>query len=113
MKSNIVTRKLVSDLKKAGVSVPLWKRIAKDLEKPTRSMCRVNIEKLEKNIKEGEVALVPGKVLSVGTLSKKLTIAAHQFSQAAKIKINEKGKAISIRELLEKNPKGKKVRIIQ
>tara|TARA_Y100000310_G_scaffold345827_1_gene470699 strand:- start:8275 stop:8616 length:342 start_codon:yes stop_codon:yes gene_type:complete len=113
MKSNIQTRKLVTDLKKAGKDVSLWKRIATELEKPTRHMCSVNIMKLDKHLREGETAIVPGKVLSLGALSKKTTVAAFSFSDAAKEKINKNGEALSISELLKKNPKASKVRIIK
>ena len=103
---------LIRTLKKLSnkEKVNLWKRIAKDLQKPTRIRRKVNIYKIDKNTKEGETAIIPGKVLSMGDLSKNITIAAYQFSEAAKDKL--KDKAITIEELIEKNPKGKKVRII-
>lgn len=113
MKSNIQTRKLISALHKAGKEVKLWKRIAIELEKSTRSMVAVNISKLDKVVRDNEIALVPGKVLSVGQVSKPLTVAALHFSEAAAKKINAKGKALSIEELLKSNPKGNKVRIIK
>jgi large subunit ribosomal protein L18e len=56
---------------------------------------------------------VPGKILSMGTLNKKITIAAYNFSQTALDKIKASGsKAISIYELAKTNPKGQKVRIL-
>jgi large subunit ribosomal protein L18e len=113
MKSNLESRKLVAQLKKSGQNTPIWKRVAKDLEQPTRNYPSVNIQKINKHIKDGETALIIGKVLSVGNLEKKTTVAAFQFSQAAKEKINKRGEAISIKQLLAKNPKGNKVRIIQ
>ena len=113
MKTNIITRKLVYELKKAGKEVPLWKRIASELEKSTRSYPSVNITKIDKFVRDGEIVLVPGKVLSLGSLSRKTTVAAFQFSESAKEKINKNGEAISIQELLKKNPKGNKVRIIK
>ncbi|MCD4666256.1 50S ribosomal protein L18e [archaeon] len=106
--------KLIRELKKASTKnkVNIWKRVASDLEKPTRIRRKVNIYKINKFTKEGEAAVIPGKVLSLGELAKPLTIAAYQFSDKAKEKINQKGKAISISELINKNPKGSKVRII-
>jgi large subunit ribosomal protein L18e len=105
---------LISDLKKASYKekTNLWKAIAKELEKSTRKRRVVNISKIEKYVNKGETALVPGKVLSVGSLTKPLTVAALQFSETAKAKINKTGKAISIPELIKENPKGKNVRII-
>ena len=78
-----------------------------------RSYPSVNITKIDKFVRDGEIALVPGKVLSLGSLSRKTTVAAFQFSESAKEKINKNGEAISIQELLKKNPKGNKVRIIK
>ncbi|MBL7051813.1 MAG: 50S ribosomal protein L18e [Nanoarchaeota archaeon] len=113
MKTNLATRKLIAELKIAGKDVPLWKRIASELEKSTRSYVSVNISKIDKVIREGEIAIIPGKVLSLGSLSKKTTVAAFKFSESAKAKINEKGQAITIQELVKSNPKGKKVRILK
>ena len=48
----------------------------------------------------------------MGDLTKKITVAAYQFSESAEEKINKVGKAISIRELMKENPKGKRIRII-
>ena len=112
---NLELKNLIEDLKILGnkEDVRLWKRIADDLERPTNARRKVNLYKIDKHTREGETALVPGKVLSLGNLTKKRTIAAYQFSDNALIKINEsKGKAISIKELMKENPKGKKVRII-
>lgn len=113
-KTNTHLVNLISELRKAShkEKTDLWKAIAKELEKPTRKRRTVNISKIEKYVNKGETALVAGKVLSVGTLTKPLTIAAFQFSETAKNKINKIGKAISIRELMKENPKGKNIRII-
>jgi large subunit ribosomal protein L18e len=113
--TNTQLAELISDLKKAGSQneSDLWKRIAYDLEKPTRQRRIVNLSKISRYCSEDEVIVVPGKVLGSGELNKKLTIAAYQFSDQAKEKIKEaKGTSIGIAELIKKNPKGKKVRII-
>jgi len=107
---------LIQDLKVFGGknNINLWKRIAKELEAPRRRRRKVNLYRINKTIRDNEIALVPGKVLSLGELHKKVTVAAYQFSGNAKEKINHIGKAISIRELIEKypDPKGKRIRII-
>jgi len=109
--TNLELQNLIKSLKKLSTKeeVNIWKRIAKDLEKPTRQRRKVNLYKIDKHTREGEIAIVPGKVLSLGELNKKITVAAYQFSDAAKKKIE---KSISITELMKSNPKGKKVRII-
>jgi len=109
-------KELIHDLKVLGGKndIKLWKRVAKDLEKSTRSRRKVNLYRIDKHTRDNEIALVPGKVLSVGELTKKITVSAYDFSESAREKINKIGKAISIRKLMEDNPnpKGKRIRII-
>jgi len=111
---NLELQGLIKDLKRLGSKekINLWKRVANDLEKPTRIRRKVNLYKINKVLKDKEIAVVPGKVLSLGEFDKKNTVAAFQFSDTAKSKINKTGKAISIKELIKDNPKGKLVRIV-
>ena len=105
---------LIKELKKNSIAndVKIWKRLAVDLERPTRIRREVNLYKLEKYAKANETVVVPGKVLGTGELTKKLSVAAFNFSDSAYAKIKEKGTAMSIMELMKNNPKGKKVRIL-
>ena len=92
---------------------PFWKRISKDLQKPTRQKRIVNVYKIDKNTKEGDTVIVPGKVLNVGELSKKVDVVAMQISASAREKIEKaNGTVLTIKELLQKNPEGKGVRIL-
>jgi large subunit ribosomal protein L18e len=100
-------KKLLIDKK-----VKLWKRVAEDLESSTRRHRIVNVYKLAKSAKENETIIVPGKVLGTGDISSAFTVAAYKFSDEAAKKISEKGKAISIEELMKKNPTAKNVRIL-
>jgi len=111
---NPAKQELIIELKKLAITekVKFWKRIASELERPTRNMRIVNVSKLDKVTKDGESIIVPGKVLSAGELSHKLDVAAFAFSETAKQKISKNGKAISLVELMKKNPKAKGVRII-
>jgi len=106
---------LIQELKKKSIEekVKIWKRIASDLEKPTRNRRIVNLSKIDRYTRENETVIVPGKVLGSGDLNKKITIAAYSFSEQAldKIKISE-GKAINIKELMKSNPKGSKIKIL-
>ncbi len=69
--------------------------------------------KIDKFARDGETIIVPGKVLSLGTMTKKVDVAAVTFSAEAKKKIQEaQGKVLSIHDLLQNNPEGKKVRIL-
>ena len=104
-------RKLIIDLNNASkkLNVPLWSRIAFELNKPTRKRREVNLRQINSYINDGEIALVPGKVLGDGDLTKKAKVAAFRFSESAKAKIKD---SLSIEELVKTNPKGKGVRII-
>lgn len=91
----------------------LWLRVARELEKPTRKRRSVNLGRINRNTKENEIIVVPGKVLGSGELNHKITIAAYSFSESAKNMIEKlKGKCITIQELLKQNPKGKDVKIL-
>jgi large subunit ribosomal protein L18e len=114
IKKNPSTAKLISELKALAIQqeVKLWKRIATDLEKPTRQQRVVNIYKINENSADNEIIIVPGKVLGVGELKHKVTVAAISFSTEAKEKIDAQGKTMSITELMKQNPKGLAVRIL-
>ncbi len=111
--TNPQLKKLIADLRSLSTKekVSLWGRLADDLSRTTRQRREVNLYRIN-NAKEGETAVVPGKVLSKGDLNKKTTVAAFRFSEKAKEKINKTGKAISLQQLMKENPKGKKCRII-
>jgi len=106
----MTVKELIRKLKKLGrkEDVKLWKRVAQDLEKSVRSRREVNINKLNRVTKEGETVIVPGKVLGDGEIDHKVNVAAYKFSENAKNKL----KCMTIEELMDKNPKGSKVRII-
>lgn len=91
---------------------PVWKRVATDLTRSTRQRRTVNLYTINRVARDGETIVVPGKVLSVGNLDKKVTIAAYQFSSEAKAKITANGTVMSIEDLLKTNPEGKGVRIV-
>lgn len=115
MKSNPYTSALIVELKTASIKekAAIWKRIATDLEKPTKKKRIVNLSKIERYSNDNETVVVPGKVLGMGDLSKKVTIAAESFSKSATDKLKALGlESMSINELLKKNPKGSKIKII-
>jgi len=115
MKTNPQLKDLIGELKKEASekSIKLWKRLATDLEKPTRQRKAVNLNKINLLTKENEIVVVPGKVLSNGELQHKVTIAALNFSAQAAEKIkNSDSQIFTIRELMKNNPEGKNVRIL-
>ena len=91
---------------------PIWRDIAKRLERPSRVWTSVNVSKIDRYADNKETIIVPGKVLGSGILSKKLTIAAWKFSESAINKIeNTGGKALSLEELMN-DKKLKNIKII-
>jgi large subunit ribosomal protein L18e len=108
------TQALIQTLKKTSIEqkAPLWKRIAEDLEKPSRQRRIVNVFKIDAAADDGDVVIVPGKVLGEGILTKKVTVAALAFSDEARSKISQSGKTMSISELIKSNPKASKVKIL-
>ena len=74
----------------------------------------INLGEVSRHVKEGEVVVVPGKVLSSGEPAAKLTIAAFKFSPRALVKVEKAGgRCIPIQRLVEENPHGTKVRILR
>jgi large subunit ribosomal protein L18e len=108
-------RKLIVDLERTArkSKAPIWKRAAFLLSKPTRQRAEVNLNKIQSVANEGDVLLIPGKVLGIGKIAKKVKIAAFRFSKSALVKIEKAGaEPMSIEKLLATNAKGAKVRII-
>lgn len=61
--------------------------IANLLAQPRRKAIIVNIEKINKETKQDDKIIVPGKVLGKGEMQHKITIAAYSFSQEARKKL--------------------------
>jgi len=109
--TNVHMRRLINELKKT--KSPAWKEVAEKLSSARRRKVEVNVGEINLYAKEGEAVVVPGIVLANGTVDKAVTVAAWRFSEAAVEKIKKaKGHAITIEELMKKNPKGSKIRIM-
>jgi len=106
---------LIDSLKKVSreKGADVWRDIALRLEKPARNWAEVNLSKLERYANEGDIIVVPGKVLGAGSINKKLTVAAYRFSESAAKKIEEAGgRKLTIPELVREAPSGRDVRIM-
>ena len=87
--------------------------VADELSKVRKNRREVNVHKICKYTGEGDVVVVPGKVLGDGSLSHKVDVAAYKFTAGAEKKIKEAGgKTMTILELVKKNPKGSKVKLM-
>ncbi|BDZ69046.1 50S ribosomal protein L18e [Methanobacterium ferruginis] len=116
MKTNPHINQLIKILKEKAYQeeTPLWKDLARRLEKPTRQRAEVNISRINRHSSDDEVVLVPGKVLGSGALDHKVQVAALDFSQQAEEKITSAGgKCLDITLLMEENPQGSGIKIIE
>ncbi|HUU87676.1 MAG TPA: 50S ribosomal protein L18e [Candidatus Glassbacteria bacterium] len=93
---------------------PIWIDVAKYLGKSQPQRTSVNLSKINRYTQENDTIIVPGKILGTGKLDHPVTIAAFNTSEKAKEKIKAaKAKYVTIQELIGKNPKGTKVKIIR
>ena len=92
-KSNLDLVSTINELKEASRKndAPIWRSIAKKLEGPSRNWPIVNISKIEYNISKNGKAVIPGKILGSGNLSKKVTVSAYSFTKTAVQKIDKAG----------------------
>jgi len=94
--------------------VKIWRDIADRLARSKQRRAAVNVSRLNRHTKDGETVVVPGKVLGAGEIDHPIKVAAFAFSKQAESKIlGAKGKCLSIQELIERNPKGTNVKIIE
>jgi len=112
------TRTIIVDLekysKKSGKKI--WKTIAKTLGKSTRNRARVNVYHLNRLSKKqkDKTFIVPGKVLATGDVDGKIEVACLGYSGKAKEKIEkQKGRILTLKELIEEKPKAEKMVIVK
>lgn len=91
-----------------------WIEISRIISSPKRNRIEKNLTDINKDAKDGEIIVVPSKVLSMGELEKKIKVVALSFSKNAREKILKSGGKVStIFEEIKKNPEAKGVRILQ
>ncbi|MCL2686947.1 MAG: 50S ribosomal protein L18e [Methanobrevibacter sp.] len=116
IKTNPNLIELIKSLKDKSYNeeVAIWKDIAKRLERSARRQAEVNLSDINRVSKEEQIVIVPGKVLANGQLDHKVSIAALNFSKVAQEKVEKSGgECISISEIMEKNPKGNNIKIVE
>lgn len=116
VKTNPNLVEIINGLKEKSYEekVAIWKDLAKRLEKSTRNHTEVNLSDINRVSNDNQTVLIPGKVLSNGDLDHKVSIVALNFSNTAQEKIKKAGgKCISIPEILEINPKGSNIKIVE
>ena len=92
----------------------IWLRAAELLGKPKRARVAINVSRIARNTKKGDIVVVPGKVLASGSISHAVHIGAFNFSQTARSKIEKAGgSCASLTKLADDHPKGSKVKILR
>jgi len=110
--SNPNTQAIIQLLNKSD-QPRLWRRVAELINKPLRKKRVLNVDQLSNLVKNGDIVVIPSKLLGSGVIDKKIVVGAMQFSNEAKRKImSAGGTPLSIIELWEKHPKGTEVRIL-
>ena len=107
---------LIKNLKKKSNNeeVAIWKDVAKRIQRATRRRAEVNLSRINRISNPGETVLIPGKVLAGGDLEHNVNVVALNFSKIAQEKIEKSGgECISISEIIEKNPKGSNIKIVE
>jgi large subunit ribosomal protein L18e len=90
-----------------------WNLVAFRLSGPTRKHAAFNLNQIDTLTKEGDTVIVPGKVLGVGQLHKKITICALSYSESVKQKLKNAKIAIhSIEDEIRSNPKANGVVVL-
>lgn len=108
--NNKVLFDTIRDLKKVSEKSEnkVWKAVTDKMSTIASQRPEVNLTRLEKNAKDKETIVVPGKILGMGTLTKKLTVVGFKASESAIKKIEAAGGSfIEIRDYISKNPKNK------
>ncbi len=113
--TNVLTRMLVRQLRKTAreKGARVWLKVAEELEKPRRRRVAVNLSRINRSSREGEMVIVPGVVLGVGDVNKKLTVVAVRITRRALEKLKASNcQFMTIAEALKVNPEGSNVRVI-
>ncbi len=102
-------------LKRASKSsgARIWLDASRYLSKPVSRKPKVNVGKISRLTKKGDVVLIPGMVLGGGTVSHRIIVGAYYFTKSAAEKITSAGgDALTIPKFLERYSSGKDVNLI-
>ncbi len=90
-----------------------WTEIAKLLSSSTSKYSSINLKDIDKQTSPGDTVVIPGKVLGVGNLTKKLRICALGFSSSAREKAKStSSELVSLAQEIKINQKAEGIKII-
>lgn len=94
-------------------SAPIWSAVAGRLERPRHRALPVNVGHLDRVSATDVPVVVPGKLLAEGRISKPVTVAVFDCSEAARAKVHAAGgKVVSLHEMIKSHPDGSGVQIV-
>ena len=89
-----------------------WNAVAATLTTPGRKAKTINVSDIE--AAEGSIIVVPGKILSGGEITKKVKVAALNFSEKAEEKLLKAGcELVTIIDEIKNNKEAKGVTILR
>lgn len=103
-RKNFELESIISKLikKSEETKIALYKAVAENLKKPRRAKVQINVGKISKLTEKGDFVVVPGKILSMGSIDHKVTIVCHRISNSAKEQLEAQGcKVLSLEEFLD------------
>src|SRR5438445_12025652 len=112
MKQNDIRLKLGYQLEKHSKKSKqeLWRDASEAVLASRKNRPTVNLSHISRNSKEGSKVLVPGKVLGLGSIDHKVTVAAYAFSRDARAKIVASGgTCVDIHQFMDSTPSVKDV----
>ena len=93
---------------------PKWLKLAKLLSQSTRKHSSINLEQIDKQTSLGDTVLVPGKVLAVGEITKKVKSCSFGISKEALERLTKtRSEWINILDEIKKNPNAEGLKIIK
>ncbi len=110
-------KSLVFFLKRVGKKskARIWLEAARRLCTPARKRREVTLYRLNKLVSDGDVVVIPAKVVSSKgfAFKKKIAVGCFSISSGALKQLQAAGSnVLSLKQLAEKNPEGKKIKII-
>ena len=103
---------LARDLRKAGRAnqAPIWTKMAKYALKPSAARRTINVNRIGRLTKDGDVVVFPGKVLGTGNIPHSITLFSFSISNTAASKIIKAGgRIVSQKDIVENTPTGRGV----
>jgi len=97
----------------SGKKKESWLLVSKKISGPRRKRISVNLEEINEQVKDNDIAVIPGRVLGNGEIKKKIKISALGYSENARKKLLESKVEFNlIGEEIKSNPEGKGIRVL-